>query len=132
MKYLKIALLILLGVTTLIAATTSSKAKGSLLEPVVSIEGKIVVDEFINLKNPVIYIFNENNKKIGKFAVNEIDKSFYITGLKPDTKYYLALQSENSVSEKIEIATPITDEFIEIQQNLKFQEFSSELETAKK
>lgn len=132
MKAIKIALLILLGITTIISATTSSKGQVSLLHPVISIEGKIIIDNHDKLTMPTIFILDHNNKKIAKFNVNQIDKTFYITGLKPNTQYYIMFTDDNLISEKILIATPITDKFIEIQQNLKIKTSQNKLETAKK
>ncbi len=132
MKYVKIATLILLGIATMLAATTASDAKASLLKPVISIEGKIILNNADVSTKSSIYVLNQNNKKIGKFSVNQLDKSFYITGLKPNTKYFLVFEINNLITDKMEIVTPKNDEFQEIQQNFKIDAFTNEIETAKK
>lgn len=91
-----------------------TNAQMSWLRPVVSLKGTIsdkIDSEPVGLK---IYVLDKENKKIAEFNSDELDGSFFITGLKGNEDYILSFNSEDFVKKTIKIHTPNIDFYKEI------------------
>lgn len=104
----------------------------SFLKPVVSVCGKILDDTQDLGLGLSIYIRNDNGKIIGIAKSNKLDGSYFITGLKPGTSYELVFKVDKRTIKTMQIATPLTNEYLEIEQNFFVKLKYSDLQTLNK
>jgi GTP-sensing pleiotropic transcriptional regulator CodY len=104
----------------------------SFLQPVVSVNGKILESKTEKAIEINIFILNDKGKIIGESKNNKLDGSFFITGLKPGTAYELVFKSKKQTLKTMSIATPLTDKYLELNQDFYLKVQSSELQTLNK
>lgn len=104
----------------------------TFLQPVVSVKGKIIEDKSDKCLEINIFILNEKGKIIGTAKSNKLDGSFFLTGLKPGTSYELVFKSNKTTIRSMTIATPLTDEYLELNQDFFLNMPGKDLQTLNK
>jgi hypothetical protein len=124
-----------LTVTVLILALSffaSELVAKSFLQPVVSISGKVIEDTNEVGLGLNIYILNDSGKTIGISKSNEVDGNFFVTGLKPGTTYTFVFKSDKQTIKKMLVATPLTDKYLELEQDFFLKIQNNKLQTLNK
>ncbi len=116
-----VAMLAAILLITPMLLVESSTAKESLLKPVVSITGKALdksTDEPLELN---ITILSEDKEIIGKAKSNSKDGYYFITGLKPEAKYFIRFEKEDYQAQEFEFKFPKVESYKEISQDIKLK-----------
>ncbi len=118
LRFKRIITAMLLITSAIIVISNNALSNPAMLKPVVSLSGK-VIDKSDNM--PVgtkINIYNEIKEKVGVCKSNDVDGSYFLTGLKPGTIYNLSVEISEITYEKIKIVTPQVNEYTEIVRDL--------------
>ena len=128
---LKYVLIIIFLISTNILLNT--KIQAQFINPIASVTGK-VIDEKTELPVEVqLFLFDENDKLINstKSVINE-KGNYFLTGLKPGKKYYLAINQTEYINEKYEFDVPELDKYLEIKKDFLLKTFvKKETKTSK-
>jgi len=114
----RITTIILLTMTAVIVVSNSLLGNPAMLKPVISMYGK-VIDKSDSLPiGSKIIVYNDLNEKVGVFKSNEKDGTYFLTGLKPGSTYYLSIVMNEINFERITVDTPKAIEYKEIESNI--------------
>jgi outer membrane protein OmpA-like peptidoglycan-associated protein len=91
---------------------------GGLVKTVVAVTGKVLHAETKDAASVKITVCDENGKKINSATSNATTGYYYVTKLKPGKIYFLSIQDEKYLSEKIEMRIPETDSYDEFSRDI--------------
>lgn len=114
----RITSVIILVLSAIIIISNNLLGNPTLIKPVVSLSGKVINKSDNSPLGTKIFIYNEKNKKIGVFKSNDTDGTYFLTGLKPSTVYYLIIETTRNSYKKVKLLTPQVDEYTEIIRDL--------------
>lgn len=117
-RFKRITAVILLILTAAIVVSNNVLGNPGMLKPVVSLTGKIMEKSENKPLVAKIYIYNTENEKIGVCKSDAVEGTYFLTGLKPNSVYYLSIVTSDKKYEKIKITTPKVYEYTEIIRDL--------------
>jgi|GEM_PF-3892278 len=117
-RFKRITTIILLLLAAAIVISNNLMGNPGMLKPVVSLTGKVLEKADNKPLNAKIYIFNIENEKIGVCKSDVANGTYFLTGLKPNTVYYLSIVTNDNKYEKIKVLTPKVYDYTEITRDL--------------
>jgi len=114
----RLTAVIILIIAAFIVISNNLMSNPALLKPVVTLSGKVFDKSDNSPIGTKIYIYNESNEKIGVCKSSDIDGSYFLTGLKPSTVYFLTIETSRKSIKKVKLLTPKVSEYTEIVRDL--------------
>ena len=131
-RFKRILTAMLLIISATIVINNNAISNPAMLKPVISLSGK-VIDKSNDLPiGTTIYIYNDINEKVGVCKSNDVDGSYFLTGLKPGTIYNLSVEISERTFEKIKVITPRVNEYTEIVRDLVIDNDANRIEVLTK
>jgi hypothetical protein len=118
LRFKRITAIILLLIAASIVVSNNVLGNPGMLKPVVSLTGKVLEKSENKPLVAKIFIYNIENEKIGVCKSDVAEGTYFLTGLKPNSVYYLSIETSDKKYDKIKITTPKVYEYTEIIRDL--------------